>query len=63
MVKVFAPRAEDLGFVSHLHHGNFSESSDTSDLKTGTPVATLPGTTGSALGLVHPNQYTVTGVS
>ena len=32
-----------------------------SDLKIGTPVATLPGTTGSALGLVGQCQCTVLG--
>ena len=38
-----ASRAEDPGFDSRLHLGDFSRSSHTSDLKTGTPVATLPG--------------------
>ena len=36
-------RAEDSGFESRLRQ-DFSGSSHTSDLKTGTPVATLPGT-------------------
>ena len=30
------------GFCSHLHRGDFSGSSHTSDLKIGTPVAILP---------------------
>ena len=42
MVKVSASGAEDLGFESHLRR-DFSGSSHTSDLKVGTPVATLPG--------------------
>ena len=32
------------GFDSHLRRGSFSKSSHVSDLKLGTPVATLPGT-------------------
>ena len=36
-------RLEDPGFDSCLHSGNFSQSSQTGDLKIGTPVATLPG--------------------
>ena len=39
---VNASRAEDPGFKSHLRR-DFFRSSHTSDLKTGTPVATLPG--------------------
>ena len=42
VVKASASRAEDLGFESRLRR-NFSGSSHTSDLKIGTPVATLPG--------------------
>ena len=42
MVKASAKRAEDPGFDSHLRR-DFSGSSHTSDLKIGTPVATLPG--------------------
>ena len=42
VVKGSALRAEDLVFESHLHQ-DFSRSSHTSDLKIGTPVATLPG--------------------
>ena len=42
MVKVCASGAEVPGFKSRLHQ-DFSGSSHTSDLKTGTPVATLPG--------------------
>ena len=42
MVKVSASRVEDPGFESRLHL-DFSGSSHTSDLKIGTPVATLPG--------------------
>ena len=41
VVKASAPRAEDPGFESRLRR-DFSGSSHTSDLKTGTPVATLP---------------------
>ena len=42
VVKAFASGAEDLGFESRLRR-DFSGSSHTSDLKIGTPVATLPG--------------------
>ena len=42
MVKASASRAEDPGFESHLRR-DFSGSSHTSDLKIGSPVATLPG--------------------
>ena len=42
VVKASASRAEDPGFKSRLHL-DFSGSSHTSDLKNGTPVATLPG--------------------
>ena len=42
VVKASASRAEDLGFESRLGR-DFSESSHTSDSKTGTPVVTLPG--------------------
>ena len=41
--KASASRAEGPGFESRLHRG-FSGSSHSSDLKIGTPVATLPGT-------------------
>ena len=41
MVKASVLRAEDLGFEFHLQW-NFSRSSHASDLKTGTPMATLP---------------------
>ena len=41
-VKVSASREEDLGFESHLRR-DFSGSCHTSDLKIGTPMATLPG--------------------
>ena len=44
MVKAPASRTKDLEFDSHLRCGDFSGSSHTSDLKIGTPVATLPGT-------------------
>ena len=40
--KASASRAEDPGFESRLRR-DFSGSSHTSDLKIGTPVATLPG--------------------
>ena len=42
VVKASASRVEDPGFESRLRQ-NFSGSSHTSDLKIGTPVATLPG--------------------
>ena len=42
VVKVSALRAEDPGFDSRLRW-DFSRSSHTSDLKNGTPMATLPG--------------------
>ena len=42
MGKASASRAEEPGFESHLHQ-DFSGSNHTSDLKIGTPVATLPG--------------------
>ena len=43
VVKASTSRVEDPGFESRLFR-NFSKSSHTSDLKSGTPVATLPGT-------------------
>ena len=43
-VKEFTLRAADPGFDSSMHFEDFSESSHTSDLEIGTPVATLPGT-------------------
>ena len=43
VVKVSTSRSEDPGSDSHLRHGDVSWSCDTSDLKIGTPVATLPG--------------------
>ena len=42
MAKVSASKAEDPGFESHFQW-DFYGSSHTSDLKIGTPVATLPG--------------------
>ena len=42
MVMESASRAEDLGFESRLRR-DFFMSSDTSDLKICSPVATLPG--------------------
>ena len=42
VVKASASGAEDPAFESHLQR-DFSGSSHTSDLKIGTPVATLPG--------------------
>ena len=42
VVKASASRAEDPGFESCLPQ-DFPRSSHTSDLKIGTPVATLPG--------------------
>ena len=43
VVKVATSRVEDLAFDSCLRCVDFSGSSHTSDLKVGTPVATLPG--------------------
>ena len=43
MVKASTLRTEGPGFDSCLHCWDFSRSSHTSDLETGTPVATLPG--------------------
>ena len=43
VVKASASEAEDPEFNSGLHQRDFSGSSHTSDLKIGTPVATLPG--------------------
>ena len=42
MVKASASKVEDPGFESRLRR-DFFGSSHTSDLETGTPVATLPG--------------------
>ena len=53
VVKASASRVEDPGFESRLHRDFFLRSSHTSDLKIGTPVATLPGA-GSVLELVGP---------
>ena len=44
MVKASVSRVEDLVFDSRLRREDFSGLSHTSDLKTGTPAATLPGT-------------------
>ena len=54
-VKACSLGAEDPGFESYLQQ-DFSGSSHTSDLKIGSPVASLPapGIIGSALGLVGP---------
>ena len=43
VVKASALRAEDPGFKSHLHQ-DFFRGQVISDIKSGTPVATLPGT-------------------
>ena len=43
VVKASTSRAEDPWLDSRLRYGDFSGSSHTSDLKIGTPVATLPG--------------------
>ena len=53
VVKASASREEDPWFESRLRRG-FSGSRQTSDLKIGTPVATLPGVKGAALELVGP---------
>ena len=44
VVKASTLSAEDPVFESRFGCGDFSRSSHTSDLKIGTPVATLPGT-------------------
>ena len=51
VVKASALGAEDPGFRSRLQRDLFG-SSHTSEVKIGTPVATLPGVLESALGLV-----------
>ena len=56
VVKASTSRVADSGFDPRLLRGDFSGSSQTSDFKTGTPVATLPGVLGSALGLVSPES-------
>ena len=43
VVKASASRVSDPGFNSRLCHWDFSRLNHTSDLKIGTPVATLPG--------------------
>ena len=43
VVKAPASRAEDPGLDSRLRRGDFSGPSHTSDLRNGTPVASLPG--------------------
>ena len=60
VVKVSTSRAEDPGFKSACT-GIFPGSSHTSDLKIGTPVATLPGACqGQCWGWLDWYQYTVT---
>ena len=55
VVKGSVSRAADHGFESRfVRRGILSGSSHTSDLKIRTPLATLPGVIGSALGLVGP---------
>ena len=44
VIKAPISRAAELGFNSRFLRGDFFGSSHTSDLKIGTPVATLPGT-------------------
>ena len=44
VVKASVSGAEDPEFDSRFHRGDFSGSCHTSELKIGTPVATLPGT-------------------
>ena len=51
MAKESALRAGDQEFDPHFLLGNFSGVSHASDLKIGTPVATLPGVIELALGL------------
>ena len=43
VVKVSVSKAAEPGFESRLRRGDFSKSSQISDLRIGTPVATLPG--------------------
>ena len=57
VVKASASRAAEPGFESRFLRGDFSGSSQTSDFKIGTPVATVPSVIGSALGLVGRCQY------
>ena len=52
--KASTSRVEGPGFESRLRQDFFVVESYTSDLNIGTPVATLPGVIGSALGLVGP---------
>ena len=62
-VKASTSRAKDPGFDSRLRR-DFSGSSHTSDLKIGTPVATLPGAwrgMGQRWDWSARCQYTVTG--
>ena len=62
VVKASASRAEDPGFESRFRR-DFSASSQTSDVKIGTQwlPCQAPGMKGSALELVGPCQYTLTG--
>ena len=43
VIQASSLRAEDPGFDSRLRRGDFSGSRHTSDLRIGSPVATLPG--------------------
>ena len=43
VVNASASKAEHPGFDSRLRRGDFARSSHTSDLRIGTPVATIPG--------------------
>ena len=43
VVRASTLRVEDVGFDSHLDHGDFSGPSHNSDLTIDTPVVTLPG--------------------
>ena len=52
-VVAFGSQRSDPGIEYGLR-GDFSRSNHASDLKIGTPVATLPGVVGSALGLFGP---------
>ena len=60
VVKASTSRAEDSGFDFRLRRGDFSWSSHTSDLKLGTPVATL-ALLGQCWHWLARCQYTVTG--
>ena len=61
VVKASTLGEEDTEFDSPLRRGDFSGSSHTSDIKRGTPVATLPGSWCYRVSAGTDWQYTVTG--